>query len=224
MTFLQILVITTLVTNIIVLILLFTLYQSQRMFLDIRPFIKHITKLRNQVTKKEEKVLEGALDESESSVKETLEGLKEVEELTEATKRSLEAKAERLVEESVSKQSEVFQKVMKDITDSYKKELGELGSLQIQQSKSVVDSVKRSADEQIRSLREEILRITEEEKKKVKEEMQTYKDKLKAGLNQNIFSIISEVARETIGESIDTVKHEELVLKALEKAKSEKLF
>jgi len=224
MELLQLLLITTLITNVIVLIILFAIYQSQATFFDIAPLVRKVAKLRNHLAKKEEKVLEKALEESKSSVNETLQELKGIEGLVEGTRAKLEAEANKLVQDNISKNSEIFQKVTKDINNSYERELEGLSNIQQAHYLKLLEEAKGSIAEEIKKLREQVGLAATEERNKVEEEMRLYKENLKSDLNSRIFLIISEVAEQTIGASIDTAKHEELVMKALEKAKEEKFF
>ena len=221
---LQVLFVASLIINVIILILLFALYQSQKRVLDVTPFIRKIDKLRIQTTGKEQKILKEALKKSEATVKETLAGLEGVEELGEEAQQDLQRQADQLVEESISKDSVVFQNTIKDITESYKQELQKFNDLQKSEFSKLLGSAKTSIDTEIVSLREQLSKISEEEKGKVEGEIKSYKDKLMNELDQKVFSIISDVARETIGESIDVSKHEELVLQALNKAKNQRFF
>ena len=81
---LQVLFIASLIVNVIILIILFGLYQSQKRVLDITPFIKKIDTLRMQTAGKEQKILKEALNKSKATVEETIEGLEGVEDLADA--------------------------------------------------------------------------------------------------------------------------------------------
>lgn len=224
MEFIQILLIVTLVTNGILLLLIFALYQNQRNIMNVGPFFDQISKLRAKAARKESRILKEALDKSKDAVKQSLNRMRSVEDLSEDTKRSLNNKAERLVSESVSKHNEVFQKIMNKISDSYKNQLWNLAASQNEEYIRVLDGVKSSANQEIQRLSEETSRITQEERKRMEEELATYKKRLTEDVDQRIFQVVSEVARETIGEAIDIEKHQELVMKALERAKQEKFI
>lgn len=224
MELLQLLIITTLITNVIVLVILFAVYQSQRAFFDIGPLIKKVGKLQRHLVKKEEKVLEEALEESKSSVEGTLRELKGIEEITEETKRSLNSKADALIQETLSKYTQIFQNITKDIGNSYESELQGLNNLQQAHYLKILEDAKASIEDQVRKLREEVVHQSNEIRGKVEEEMGSYKEKLKSDLDQRVFEVLSEVARETLGASVDLNKHQELVMKSLQRAKEEKLF
>ncbi len=221
---LQVLFIASLIINVIILLILFALYQSQKRVLDVTPFIKKIDKLRLQAAGKEEKILKEALDKSEATVKDTLEGLEGVEEIGEEAQHDLQKQAKHLVRESISKDSVIFQNTIKEITESYKQELQKFNDLQKSEYSKLLGSAKTSIDQELVGLREQLSNIAEEERSKVEGEIKSYKDRLMNELDQRVFSIISDVARDTIGESIDVSKHEELVLRALNKAKNERFF
>ena len=221
---LQVLFIASLIVNVIILITIFVLYQNQKRVLDITPFIKKIDRLRIQTAGKEQKILEEALDKSKATVEETLEGLEGVEELSEEAREDLKKQSQRLVKESISKDSEVFQITIKDITETYKQELKNFHSTQKEEYSKLLSSAKALINEDLTNLRKELTRLSDEERSKVQEEISYYKNSLKNELDDKIFSIVSDVARQTIGESIDVSKHEELVLRSLNKAKNERFF
>ncbi|MEX0617061.1 MAG: hypothetical protein WD231_04620 [Candidatus Woykebacteria bacterium] len=221
---LQILLIGSIFLNLIVLLLLFSLYQTQRNLADLTPFLRRILKLRNRVVGKEKKVLSEALEESKDTVEETLEELKSVEDVGEQMRQELNAKAEALVRDTISKDSEVFQNIINTITESYKKEFENLAQVQNSEFGKVVAGAKSSIQLEIGRLREELIKATIEERGKVNQELSSYKEKVKNDLDQKIFLVVSDVARETIEQSVDTGKHEELVLKALERAKNERFL
>ena len=120
---LQVLFAASLIINVIILIIIFWLYHIQKRVLDITPFIKKIDRLRIQTAGREQKILTEALDKSKATVEETLEGLEGVGEMGEEAKEDLKNQAQKLVKETISKDSELFQSTIKDITNSYKKEL-----------------------------------------------------------------------------------------------------
>lgn len=224
MDFIQILIITTLSTNAIVLIMLFTIFRNQQKMIDIRPFMRQIDMLRKNVVKQEEINLKKALDRSRSIINQTLNQMKGVENLSRETKHNMDKKADKLVRDTISNHSEVFKNTLNEVSNSYKSNLQNLENVQRTEYEKIMQDVRDSATSQIQKMREDMLQVTQEERTKVQEEMNIYKEKLERETKDNIFLVVSEVARETIGESIDVSKHEELVLKALEKAKKEKMF
>ena len=214
----------SLIVNVIILVVIFVLYQSQKRVLDVTPFIKEIDKLRAQTVSEEQKILKGALDRSKATVEETLEGLEGIEELSEAAKKDLKTQSQRLVKDSVSKDSEVFQSTIKDITESYKQELKKFHNFEKEEYLKFINLAKSSINQDLANLRQELAKISDEERGEVHEEISLYKNSLRRELDHDIFSIVSDVARQTIGESIDVSKHEELVLRSLDKAKNERFF
>ena len=220
----QIVLISSLIINVITLIILFAFYQSQRRVLDVSPFIRNMDKLRGMTARKEERILKEAVEKSKSTVEATLSELEGVERLSEEAKQSLQNQTQTLVQDSISKDSEVFQNIIKDITQNYKAELQSLSNLQKQEYSNLFSSSKAVLEEEIVNLSQEITKISTQEKAKIEAELSTYKQKIKNDLDQRVFSVLSDVARETIGESIDINKHEDLVMKALERAKNERFI
>lgn len=220
----QIVLISSLIINVITLIILFAFYQSQKRVLDVSPFIRNIGKLRSLTAKKEEKILKEAVEKSKATVDATLTELQGVENLSEEAKENLQNQTQQLVQKSISKDSEIFQNIIKDITQNYKTELQNLNNLQKEEYSKLFTSSKASLETEIANLSQEVARISTQEKEKIEAELGAYKQKVKTDLDQRVFSVLSDVARETIGQSIDINKHEELVMKALQRAKNERFI
>jgi len=220
----QILLIASLITNLIVLVAIFIFYQNQIKLFDAKWFFKSLQDIRSQATDKEKKILETALSESESSVKETLKDLEGVEDMANHTRAELDEQAKKLVYETISKELEVFQNVIKDITNSYKISLEEMKGLQNSEYIKIADQAKSSVQYLMRQLSEEIVKFPDQDKNKLMEELRLRKSEIEQTLSEKTFSVISQVASETLGASIDLAKHQELVMKALEKAKAEQMF
>lgn len=221
---LQVLFIASLIVNVIILIILAVLYQSQKRMLNMAPFINKINKLRMQTAGEEQSTSKYALDKSKATVGEIIQSLEGVEELSEEAREDLRTRSQRLVDNNVSKDSEIFQNTIKDITESYKQELKKFHHVQKREYSKLFTSAKSLIDQDLSNLRQELARISDEERSKVQEEIGFYKNDLRKELDNKIFSIVSDVARQTVGESIDVSKHEELVLQSLNKAKNERFF
>lgn len=92
-------------------------------------------------------------------------------------------------------------------------------------------SLSEASQEKIKQIEEEIKKIfqnlnSQVEKKysEIENYLEDYKKEKIKEIDEKIFQILSEVAIKTLGRAIDLSTHEELVIRALEKAKKEKLF
>lgn len=103
------------------------------------------------------------------------------------------------------------------------------------QSESIVRAMKEGTDLHLESLKKFILGqealITKQTEyivgaivKKAQDEIQLYKENQMEGIDAEVQAIIDRVAPEVLGKTINLDEHEQLVWKALEKAKREGIF
>jgi len=95
------------------------------------------------------------------------------------------------------------------LMDQVRKSANEMG----QNASKEISLIYRSVEEMLKN------RIIESEK-----QIEDYKNEKLRELDENIYKIINEVAKNTIGKTIDLSTHEELVTKSLRQAKRDGLF
>ncbi len=135
-------------------------------------------------------------------------GLEARNQLSKEAERNISTMVEEIKKtiEAVSKSGEDTRNLL---IDQAKKSASEMG----QNVSKEISSIYRSAEEMLKS------RIIESEK-----QIEDYKNEKLRELDNNIYKIINEVAKSTIGKTIDLSTHEELVTKSLQQAKRDGLF
>lgn len=129
-------------------------------------------------------------------------------------------------------QSLEFDETSKEFLESYKKAIEELKSGDIKDLHNISKSIEQDAEKQVgdfaKIIEEETVsaqkiveRKIEEEYRKVREEVDHYKATQLAKIDEQIYEIIKKVTAQALGKGLSLEEHEQLVVDALEKAKSE---
>lgn len=113
----------------------------------------------------------------------------------------------------VGRESGEFQKVLEDVKKDAQKIFLEIAS-----------SSKTQIMADLENFRKQLEARQVQDTNIVRLELAKYKTEKEKELDRKAKSILQEVAMEVLGISIDPDKHEELILKALNKAKQEKFF
>ncbi len=130
------------------------------------------------------------------------------EEMLQLTKFLLQNK-KKIFQETKNKISELSQ--------AAKKELSKIQELNLRTSNELSKDFANKLGEIYRSINE----IINKKVIKVEEEIKNYKKEKLKEIDGDIYKMLGEVAKKTIGKTIDLSDHEKLVMEALEKAKKE---
>lgn len=96
--------------------------------------------------------------------------------------------------------------------------------LLFQEIKNKTEELSKNITEEIHWLYQASLEPLSEKIVQAEKNIDNYKKEKTEEIDQKIYQIIKQVAKRTIGKTIDLSLHEELVVEALEKAKKEKFF
>lgn len=122
-------------------------------------------------------------------------------------------KADEIILSSVSLDEKIKKSVQESYEKALQKELGKLNEKNINilnsVSKDIVSMLKQRADEDY---------------SKVKQELEEYKKERLKEIDENIYELLLSVSKETIGKTLSLEDHQELIIKALEDAKKEKVL
>jgi len=130
---------------------------------------------------------------------------------------------ERILKGAEEKLKTLKEEVEKEISD-FRKIQSRSQALLTQKVKNEIERLSSGMVEQINSIYQSTSEKMNEKILKKEKEIEEYKREKIKELDQKIYQIITEVAKKTIGKTIDVSTHEELVMEALEKAKKEKFF
>jgi F0F1-type ATP synthase membrane subunit b/b' len=99
------------------------------------------------------------------------------------------------------------------------------------ESRQILQVLLKETKEKIKKLEEEIGIISQETRKSFIEKrneieilLENYKKEKIKEIDERIFQLLVDITKKVLGKAIDLSTHEELVIKALEKAKKENFF
>ena len=139
------------------------------------------------------------------------------------------------VKRIASLQIKEFEKATMDFMKLYTQVLQDLKSKNIEVFQNISKDIEVNTIEEIKNFKEsmEDLTVSSEKlvKKKidtdyeeVKKEIQSYREEKLQKIDQDIYNVLEKVAKEVLGKAISLSEHEDLIEKALEKAKKEGVF
>lgn len=116
---------------------------------------------------------------------------------------------------------------MLNVFEEIKKSLLEIEKTNREVSQSILTMSQQKIEElekQIKEISRDLKTNLAKKQSEIDNFLENYKKERLKEIDEKIFQIISEVAIKTLGKAIDFSSHEELVIRALEKAKREKFF
>lgn len=225
----------SLLTNLVALIVIILVYQSEKTLDKFRPYLKDIEELKAETAKEERKFLREAIISSREILEDASGEVKKILKLSRKMKKEVEEKVTAAIDETLAKTLSTFQNSSNYIISEYQNRLAELSKSQADRITVIVDKVEKEAINQIHNLmdvaenqvleiRKQTQAVVEEERTKVKEELEAYKKEKVRQFNERIYQIIKETAKVTIGKALNMSEHQDLVLTSLEKVKKGDLF
>jgi len=161
---------------------------------------------------------------------------------------------EKMISQEAKKDiSEINQKIASEVIGSYKKQMAAFSqeaenkmtdwdkitkkeilkfsntcsgaeNLILQEAKSKINELNKELDKKIDGIYKVAKDIISEKIVQTEENIGDYKKEKIKELDEKIYLILGEIAKKTLGKTIDLSTHEELVVQALEKAKKEKIL
>lgn len=116
---------------------------------------------------------------------------------------------------------------MLNVVEEIKKSFLEIEKTNREVSQSILTMSQQKIEElekQIKEISRDLKINLAKKQSEIDNFLENYKKERLKEIDEKIFQIISEVAIKTLGKAIDFSSHEELVIRALEKAKKEKFF
>ena len=127
-------------------------------------------------------------------------------------------------EKDISRFRELSQSIYQELINENKKSIERVSQSFLLESKGKMDSLSARLEREASQIFKDV-KIDVDEKIKEAEKIieERKKEKIKE-IENNIYRILNDVAKKTLGKTLDFSTHEELVMKALEKAKKENFF
>lgn len=129
---------------------------------------------------------------------------------------------EKLLDEEREALREDLQGFSKEEAVQYQKLLEEIKKQNVEIFTNTLASTKSLAESEIVQFRKNLESRLDAELTRVNREIEEYKTSQLTKIDRQVKQIITDVARKVFPEAIDIDKHEDLVMKALERAKNEK--
>lgn len=147
----------------------------------------------------------------------------------------LENQFKQLLEELISKNKEMIQKTSANLvsyyqdtvttmTLNYNQNTEKLMQLLDEELKHRVEKLDKASIEQIEESKKEVNAQIKKDLDKLNQELKKYGDEKFKQIDDKIYEIVSETAKNSVGKVINLTDHQELVMTALEQAKKDKFF
>lgn len=189
----------SLVSNLIILFLVFTLFRKDR-------------------------AISGSV---EASIKNLENTQKQIEFLQNRFKESLEniiSKNNLIIENTSNNIMKYYQDTVTTLTLNYNQNSTKLMQLLQDNLKNNIDKLSEQSVEELNHSKDLVDQEIKKELEDLKKEMKKYtNDKFKE-VDEKVYQIVAETAKNTVGKVINIVDHQDLVMSALEQAKKDKFF
>lgn len=187
-------------------------------------FLKTAKKFEKQL----EKLMEGEVKKTMESLNQNIQAF--TDQLIEYYSKEISVFPTKMEEQfsQLSKTNEAIQDKLLKETENKIVQFGETylkgQNLMFQGIKNKTEDLSKNIADEIHWLYQASLEPLSEKVVQVEKNLDNYKKEKIKEIDQRIYQIIKEVAKKTIGRTIDLSLHEKLVMEALEKAKKEKFF
>ncbi len=205
-----------------------------QMLKKFNTYQKEADESESQVHKREADLLEDARIKAgkivEDANKKAAEIIGESNILNRDSKKTLDEALETLLKHQTS----YFEKVSQDFLEAYKRELESLKQKNVEIVKNVSKDMEEDTVGEVNDFEKVLQKETfeaqkivggkiEEEYSLAQKELEKYKNEMLSKVQDQIYKILENVSKLTIGKSIPLADHEELIIEALEKAKKDGL-
>jgi len=230
-----IIVFSLLLNAIMILIVLYLVYKSDKILTQFDPVVKEGEKMRQTITKKTNEILSRTINLAQELVRSSVTQSQENLKISEDFKIEIEEMLKEGMKQIMDEAKQMIQTETNSIMTGYKSQFSSLNDEVIETAaevkKEIIEDSRVKIDQLGKSLEETLTQIPKMIEGKVGEQLNQnekiiaeYKAQKIKEIDEGIYKIINDVARKSIAASIDISKHEELVRVALEKAKKENLF
>jgi len=227
--------ISLLLNAIAVLLVIWLVYKGGEAISEFRPYIKEVGELRaemlakaneivNQATAMADQIVANARTTSEKNLATTDTLLKQMQDqLNQGIGQTL-AESKLNIQNVTRTNLEIYEKQLLELNKELEMHSLELKKRLLEESTKRIDEIASSVPADLAEMRKEIDMKLEEKLASVDHEIASYREQKMKAVETKIYQMLSEIAKKTLGRSIDTSSHEELVMQALQKAKKEGLL
>jgi hypothetical protein len=127
-------------------------------------------------------------------------------------------------EKDLSKSRDVLQTIFQELLNENKKNVERISQSFLLESKEKLNSLSEKLEKEVSQYLAQAKIDTGKKIREMEKEIEEIKKEKIKEIEKNVYQILNDVAKKTLGKTIDLSTHEELIFKALEKAKKEKFF
>ncbi|MEX0621371.1 MAG: hypothetical protein WD187_00015 [Candidatus Woykebacteria bacterium] len=218
-----------------VLLVLYLVYRADKAIGDFEPYLQDVEKMRGSIAKRGNEILEKTITVAQEMIRNAVYTSQKNIRQSESLQAEMENIMKVGIQQNLSENKQMIQKVTQDILKAYEDQFSSLGkeveSAGLAARQEVLDATKLRIAELAESMSSELAQIGKTADEKISSELtasqeviKAYRDQKLKELDSKVYQVLSQVAKKTIGRTIDLSDHEELVMQALEKAKKENLL
>lgn len=227
-------VISLLLNAITVMLVVWLVYRGDKTITEFKPHVSEIIKIKEDLLEESRKAIAQSVEVAKQIVRTTQENADKTLQHTDQFFKQLQAEVSAKILQTISEEKLSLQKGTQQSLDEYRSKILELltsqqeTSRRVQEellslSKAKLDEISRIAPDGVLNLHTSLDQKIKEKIDQADKEIEVYRTKRMRQIDEKIYQTIAEIAKKTIGRSIDISSHEELVMQALEKARKEKV-
>ena len=232
----QIVIVFSLLLNaIMILIVLYLVYKTDQVLSQFEPVVKEGQKMRQTITQKTNEILAKTINLAQELVRSSVNQSQKNLKISDTFKLEMEGMMKQGVDQIISETKQMLQVESQNILSGYQNKFSSLNQEVAITAQEAKDEIIKEAQirigeigSSIESGLSEIPRLiegkVEEQIAKNEKELAVYKEQKFKEIDTKIYQLIGQIAKKTIGRSIDISTQEQLVVDALEKARKEKMF
>ncbi len=231
----SVVLISLLLNAIAVLLVVWLVYKGSEALREFRPYIKEVGELRSemmskaneivaQATAMADQIVANARITSERNLANTETLLKQMQDqLNQGIGQTL-AESKLNIQTITRTNLEIYEKQLLELNRELEQHSLELKKRLLDESTKKIDEIADVVPNQLLEMKKEIDTKIEEKLSSVDAQVSDYREQKLKAVDSRIYQLLIEIAKKVVGRSIDPSSHEELVVRALEKAKKEGFF
>lgn len=171
----------------------------------------------NKLYDESNRVMEDTMKRAKRILSESIDKAKKMLAQTDYFQRELERESRNTLIQTSHRYSDIFEKELRSLTQSYKDLLVKVEELSLQE-------VKKSMDDQKTTAQFYLQKKVDEEFERARKEIEEYKAYERNKIETKIEDIIKNTSKDVIHASLNPNQQKELIMEALEKAKADGVF
>ena len=218
-----------------VLLVLYLVYRGTKALGDFEPYIQDVERMRGSIARRGNQILEKTITVAQEIIRNAVTTSQKNIRASENLQVEMERALKEGLDQNQSETKQIIQSAAEDIVSAYQKQFSaltkDIEEAGLSAHREILDATKQKISELATGIQNEITAVRETSQAQVNQELAVSQERVKVyeeqkikELDAKVYQILSQVAKKTLGRAIDLSTHEELVLEALKRAKTEKLI